>query len=174
MNRRQFFQRMGWGAGGLLIAPSVFGAAWSESWDAESLAAFAVACAREAGASYADAHVGDCIYHGDRPLAFLRSELLGMRICGPEGWHHVLLHDNDRDTLRRHIQTVLATPIRTDSSQRQHWQAAVFFEEQVHASASSDPQVAAQLQSAWLRYPQPLALPASNDHILFCDALLIQ
>lgn len=174
MNRRQFFQRMGWGAGGLLLAPAVFGSAWSEAWEAESIAAYAVACALEAGALYADAHVGDCLFTGDRPLSFLRSELLGMRICGPGGWRHVLLHETDRDRLRAHIQRVLATPVLADSTQRRDWVTAVFMEGQVMAHASSDPEAGRQLQHALLRYATPTSLPASDGSILYCDALLIQ
>jgi hypothetical protein len=174
MNRRQFFQRMGWGAGGLLLAPTVFGAAWSESWEAEDITAYAVACAREAGALYADARVGTCQLSSEGPHVADRAELLGMRICGPDGWRHVLLHSSDRDQLRAQIEEVLATPLRQDSTQRKHWIAAVFLVEQTLASASSDPSVATTLQTAWMRYPQPTALPASSADIFYCDLLLTQ
>ncbi len=177
MNRRDFFKLTGLGAGALFIAPTVLAAAWTDVWQAEDAVKFAVAHALAQGATYADARIGPCVLTGHEtdfaPLGLLDTDLLGMRICTPQGWRKLVIRDFDRAAIQDNLAHAFQ-PAQEAAAPRTHWLTAQFCKHTVLAQRSSDDAIDAQINMAMLRYGQQLAMPAHGPHILFCDILLHQ
>lgn len=177
INRREFLKRMGLGMGGLLVASPLLASTWSSDWQAESAVQFAVETALKKGALYADASIGRCEIQGNSahfaPTALKEQELLGMRICTPEGWRNVVFSKFQRaDLLKAIPESMAASPQGVASDE--YWITAHFDQEQVKAQHNSDPHIAGQLANKWMRYANRIALPNSSKDLLFCDILLIQ
>lgn len=172
MNRRDFFKLAGLGAGTLLLAPALMGAAWTEQWQAEDAVKFAVAHALAQGATYADARVGQGMLIGHHaasaPLDLLESDLLGMRVCTPDGWRMMVLRKADKATLAATLTAAIQAPAQSPA-QRDYWMVAHFCQEKVLAQHASDSTVARDISMAQLRYGQRLALPKHTSDVHFCD-----
>lgn len=177
MNRRDFFKLTGLGSAAMFLAPAVLGSAWTEQWNAQDAVKFAVAHALALGGTYADACVGPCQIVGQQdgfaPAELLESDLLGMRICTAQGWRKVVFREFDRESIQKDLSAALATNVPIQDP-RDYWLAAKFCKETVLAHVSSDSTLEFGLNTAMLRYGQPLDLPLNGPNTLFCDILLHQ
>lgn len=162
--------------GSAFLLPGILSAAWTDQWNAEEAVAFAVAHARANGASYADACIGPCEVHGHQdgfaPTGLLNTDLLGMRICTPEGWRMVLLRDFTKAAIQRDLSPALQATTAMQPN-REHWVVAHFPSEKVLAKHSSDSSLHQGLQSSQLRYGRPLDLPLNLPGTLFCDIITL-
>ena len=177
MNRRDFFKLTGLGSAAMFLAPAVLGSAWTEQWNAQDAVKFAVAHALAHGATYADACLGPCEivgqHDGFASTDLLASDLLGMRMCTAQGWRKVVFREFDRESIQKSLASVLVADIAMQAP-REYWLAAKFNKETVLAHASSDSSLEIGLNTAMLRYGQPLDLPFNGPNTLFCDILLHQ
>lgn len=176
MNRREFFKMTGLGMGSAFLLPGILSAAWTDQWNAEEAVAFAVAHARANGATYADACIGPCEVHGHKegfaPVGLLDTDLLGMRICTPQGWRMVLLRDFSKAAIQRDLTPALE-PAPEMQNAREHWLVAHFPNEKILAKHSSDTSLSHGLHGAQLRYGRPLDLPSNLPDTLFCDIITL-
>lgn len=177
MDRRNFLKMSGLGATGLFLQTSLAAAPLTRQWKAEELVHKALDLALKQGALYADARIGTCEILGHssefKAVSLFNAELLGMRICTPQGWRHLVLRELDSITLETHIQhahNALPTVPRTGA----WWVSAEFCSEKVLARKSSHPDTETQLNASWMRYVDRPKLPINTDHLLFCDLLLEQ
>ncbi len=177
MNRRDFFKLAGLGASALFLTPTVVTAAWTDAWRAEDAVKFAVAQAQTLGATYADARIGPCELtgHGDdfAPIGLLDTDLLGIRVCTPQGWRKLVIRKFDQASIKENLALAFG-PASDAHTERKNWLTAQFCKEKVLAHRSSDPTTDTQLNMAMLRYGLPLPSPENGPQILFCDILLHQ
>jgi hypothetical protein len=177
MRRREFFKMLGLGAGGILVLPSLIGAAWTETWQAEDAVRFAMAYAQKLGATYTDARIGPGEIQGKleqfQPKSLLTSDLLGLRICTPAGWRHVVMRDFSKAAIAEGIDQVFRVDAQ-NAPDEHNWVTAHFHNEQMLAQGSSHPEVEQVLNTAWLRYAQRPNLPRNGHNLLFCDLILAQ
>jgi hypothetical protein len=177
MNRRDFFKLTGLGSATIFLAPAVLGSAWTAQWNAQDAVKFAVAQALAQGATYADACIGPCEVVGHQedfsPSGLFESDLLGMRICTAQGWRKVVLREFDRESIQQSLSSALSNAV-PKQAPREYWLAAKFCKETAVAHVSSDSTLEFGLNTAMLRYGQPLDLPLNGPNTLFCDILLHQ
>jgi hypothetical protein len=79
----------------------------------------------------------------------------------------------DRESIQKDLSAALATNVPIQDP-RDYWLAAKFCKETVLAHVSSDSTLEFGLNTAMLRYGQPLDLPLNGPNTLFCDILLHQ
>lgn len=177
MNRREFFKRGGLGVGGLLLAPVVLGEVWVQGWEAEEACGYVVDTLLRQGMVYVDVRVGICEIRG-RATGYergelLREELMGIRMCGEDGWRHVVVRDFGREGLERQLGLVLGAE-RGGEREADEWISAHFEVEGVLARKSSHVVSEAELNGAWLRYAERPLLCRDGEDFLFCDLLIEQ
>ena len=177
MNRRDFLKLAGLGTGTLFLTPTLVAASWTDAWQAEDAVNFAVAHALSEGAMYADACIGPCVLSGHgidfAAQGLLETNLLGMRLCTPDGWRKCVIRQFDKTAIEENIARAFAQAAHP-KQKRNHWLTAQFCKETVLAQRSSDTTTESHLNMAMLRYGQQIPLPENGPDILFCDILLHQ
>ena len=177
MNRKEFFKLTSLGAGAAFLVPTLLASSWTDKWEAEDAVKFAIDYARKQNASYADGCIGPCLLIGNAdkfaPESLLVTDLLGMRICTPNGWRQIVLREFTRKAIQQNLDSVFDAN-RATQPEHNYWIAAHFSKEKTLAHLSSDSSLGPDLNTAMLRYGQPQVLPENGPHILFCDILLHQ
>ena len=182
MNRKEFLSHAGLGAAGIFLAPAMIASAWRAESEATEAIDFAMKFVLKNGATYADARVGSC-----EVMAFgtefanvepVRSQVLGMRFCTEKGWQHVVLRDLSHEGIETNLGRALkGTGRAKGKSQSEKGEIRIvahFSPEKTTVRRSSDPETESALNTAWMRYAAPPALPENSADLLFCDLLLEQ